>query len=125
MRLVLNDIKYLSLDNISFYKDRIYYDIKNIKLNGIYIKFNKKMILNDNKYIVYLNKDILKLNDLLGNLYKPFIRDINNPSIEVIKNDKTDDIFNDNSEYLLLNFMSINDNYYPKIHILPCQIPNQ
>ena len=121
MRLVLNDIKYLCLDNISFYKDRIHYDIQNIRLNGIYIKFNKKMILNDNKYIVYLNKDILKLNDLLSNLYKSFIRDINNPSIEVVKNDKTDDIFNDNSEYLLLNFMSINDNYYPKIHILPCR----
>ena len=121
MRLVLNDIKYLCLDNISFYKDRIHYDIQNIKLNGIYIKFNKKMILNDNKYIVYLNKDILKLNDLLSNLYKSFIRDINNPSIEVVKNDKTDNIFNDNSEYLILNFMSINDNYYPKIHILPCR----
>jgi len=121
MRLVLNDIKYLCLDNISFYKDRIYYDIQNIKLNGLYIKITKKMILNDNKYIVYLNKDIIKLNDLLGNLYKSFIKDINNPSIEVVKNDKTDNIFNDNSEYLILNFMSINNNYYPKIHILPCR----
>ena len=119
MKIILNDIKYLSLKDINFYKDRIYYHINEIRINGLYIKISKNMVKKDDKYIVYLNKNMLNLNDLIGKNYKSFIKNVNNPRIEVIKNTKTNDIFNDNSDYLILNFMSINDNNYPKIHILP------
>jgi hypothetical protein len=120
MKLVLNDIKYLVLDNIYFYNDRIYYNINDFKMNGLYIKILKNMNENKDKYIVYLTPEIFKLNELIGIKYKSFIKDYNNPSIEVIKNKKTKEIFNNKSDYLILNFMSINDNNYPKIHILPC-----
>ena len=47
MKLILNDIKYLSLKDIVFYKDRIYYHIKNIRINGLYFKkCIKKVIKN-------------------------------------------------------------------------------
>jgi hypothetical protein len=121
MKLILNDIKYLSLKDIYFYRDRIYYHINDIKMNGLYFKITKNMVENNNKYTVYLNESILKLNDLIGEEYKSFIRDTNNPSIEVVRNNKTDDIFYDNEKYIILSFMSINDNNYPKIHILPCR----
>ena len=119
MKLILNDIKYLNLKWISFYKERIYYHINNICINGLYIKINKNMIDNKDKYIINLDNDILKINKLIGEKYKSFIRNTKNPSIEVIKNNKTESIYNDNEKYLILSFMSINENNYPKIHILP------
>ena len=119
MKVILNDIKYVSLKDIKFYKDRIFYEIKDVRVNGLFFKIEKNMILNDNKYTVILNPDILSLNSYLSDKYKSFIRDRDNPYIEVIRNNKTDSIFNDNQGFLVLNFMSINDNNYPKIHILP------
>ena len=121
MKLILNDIKYLSLKDIVFYKDRIYYHINNIRINGIYFKITKKMMEYDDKYKVYLSNDFISLNKYIGEKYKSFIKDINNPSIEVVKNSITEKIYNDKNKYLVLSFMSINDNNYPKIHILPCQ----
>lgn len=121
MKIILNDIKYLSLKDISFYKNKINYHINNFKMNGLYIKIKKNMIEKDDKYIVYLTEDIILLNELIGKEYKSFIKEINNPSIEVVKNNITEKIYNDNLDYLVLNFMSINDNNYPKIHILPWQ----
>tara|TARA_B100001094_G_scaffold5855_1_gene5229 strand:- start:5129 stop:5512 length:384 start_codon:yes stop_codon:yes gene_type:complete len=125
MKLILNDIKYLSLKDINFYKDRIYYHINNIRINGLYFKINKNMIETDNKYKVYLTKDIISLNEYISEKYKSFIKDNDNPYIEVVKNNITDKIYNDNETYLILNFMSINDNNYPKIHILQCQQVDQ
>jgi|TARA_B110000902_G_C14258903_1_gene569009 hypothetical protein len=121
MKIILNDIKYLSLKDINFYKDRIYYNINdNIRVNGLFIKTKKNMIIDTNdKYRIVLNKEILDLNTLLSVRYRSFIKNIDSPSIEVIRNNKTDSIFNDNQGFLVLNFMSINDNNYPKIHILP------
>ena len=119
MKIILNDIKYLSLKDISFYKNKINYHINNFKMNGLYIKIKKNMIEKDDKYIVYLTEDIILLNELIEKEYKSFIKEINNPSIEVVKNNITEKIYNDNLDYLVLNFMSINDNNYPKIHILP------
>ena len=119
MKVILNDIKYVSLKDIKFYKDRIYYEINDIRVNGLFFKIKKNMILNDNKYTVMLDPDILSLNYYFSKKYKSFVRDSCNPYIEVIKNEKTDIIFNDKYEYIVLNFMSINDNNYPKIHISP------
>ena len=119
MKVILNDIKYVSLKDIKFYKDRIFYEINDIRVNGLFFKIKKNMILTDNKYIVNLNPDILSLNYYFSKKYKAFVRDGHNPYIEVIKNKKTDIIFNDKHEYIVLYFMSINDNNYPKIHILP------
>ena len=88
---------------------------------GLFIRINKNMIEKYDKYKVYLTDDIIQLNDYISMKYKSFIKDINEPNIEVIKNEKTEKIYNDNQKYLVLNFMSINDNNYPKIHILPWQ----
>lgn len=90
-------------------------------MHGLYIKIKKNMIEKDDKYIVYLTEDIIILNGLFKKEYKSFIRNNQNPSIEVVKNDITQKIYNDNLDYLVLNFMSINNNNYPKIHILPWQ----
>ena len=128
MKLILNDIKYLCLQDINFYKDRIYYTINNIRISGLYFKITKKMIEYDDKYKVYLSNDFISLNEYIGEKYKSFIKDIKDPSIEVIKNSITEKIYNDDKKYLVLSFMSINDNNYPKIHILPCledQVENQ
>ena len=38
MKLILNDINYLCLKDINFYKDRIYYNINNIRINGLYLR---------------------------------------------------------------------------------------
>ena len=119
MKLILNDIKHISLKNISFYKKRIYYNINDIRIDGLYFKINKNMVVKDNKYKVYITKDIFLLNDLISEKYKSFINDIENPYIEVIQNNITREIYKDNIEYLVLNFRSINENNYPKIHILP------
>lgn len=120
MKLILNDINYLSLKDIYFYKDRIYYTINNIRISGLYFKITKKMIEYDDKYKVYLSNDFISLNKYISEKYKSFIKNINDPSIEVVKNSITEKIYNDNKKYLILSFMSINDNNYPKIHILPC-----
>ena len=57
-------------------------------------KSEKNVNENEDKYIVYLTREIFKLNELIGIKYKSFIKDYNNPSIEVIKNKKTKEIFN-------------------------------
>ena len=119
MKLILNDIKYLSLEHINIYKNRIYYEINNIRFNGLFIRINKNMIQKNNKYIIQLDNSIETLNDFFK---KSFLKNGEINMIEVIKNDKTDIIFNDNNQYLVLNFMSINENNYPKIHILPCNV---
>ena len=121
MKLILNDIKYLSLKDIKFYNGRLYYHIEQFKMYGLFIRINKNMIEKYDKYKIYLTDDIIQLNDYISMKYKSFIKDINKPNIEVIKNEKTEKIYNDNQKYLVLNFMSINDNNYPKIHILPWQ----
>ena len=115
MKIILNDIKDLSIENMHVYKNRIYYEIENIRINGLFIRVDKNMIFKNNKYVVKLNKNI----EILNNYFKKsFILNNSYPSIEVIINNKTKDIFNDKNKYIVLNFMSINDNNYPKIHIL-------
>lgn len=123
MKLILNDIKYLNLKWISFYKERIYYHIDNIRVSGLYFKINKNMKEDKDKYKykVYLSDDFISLNEYMREKYKSFIKDIDNPWIEVVKNSVTEKIYNDNEKYLILSFVSINENNYPKIHILSCQ----
>ena len=88
-------------------------------MNGLYIKINKNIIFNNNKYKIILDKNILSINDLLSLNYKGFINDKTNPYIEISKNPIIEKIYKNNDKYIILRFMSINDNNYPKIHILP------
>ena len=68
MKLILNDIKYLSLKDINFYKDRIYYNINDIRINGLYLKVTKNMIETGDKYKVFLTEDINLLNVIIFKL---------------------------------------------------------
>jgi sucrose-6-phosphate hydrolase SacC (GH32 family) len=125
MRIVLNNINDISLSNISIYKNRIYYSNNDIRLNGIYFGIQKNMIPNENRYIVYFNrqKNISQLNDYFKSNHKSFLKDNGKLYIEVIKNSVTESIFHDNESKICINVKSINDNNYPKIHILPWIAP--
>jgi hypothetical protein len=126
MRLVLNNINDISLSNISINKNRIYYLIDNIKLNGIYFGIPKQMVLNENRYTIYFGycKMIKKINEFFRENHKSFLKDNGSLYIEVFRNCVTESIFNDNESKICINFKSINDNNYPKIHILPWTYPN-
>ena len=121
MKLVLNDINDISLSNISIYKNRIFYWINDIKLNGVYFGFQKNMILNEDRYTIYFGqcKMMKQLNELFKINHKPFLKYNKSLYIEVIRNKITELIFNDKKAKICINFKSINDNNYPKIHILP------
>ncbi len=119
MILILNDIKFFNKQNLSFYKNRIYYNIDNIRINGLYIKIKKNMTENDDKYNIFLDKDFLIINGLIAEKYNKFINNIDNPNIKVCKNNITEKIYKNNEKYIILKIMSINNNNYPKIHILP------
>ena len=69
MKLILNDIKDLSLEHINIYKNRIYYEINNIRFNGLFIRINKNMIQKNNKYIIQLDNSIETLNDYSNPIY--------------------------------------------------------
>jgi hypothetical protein len=43
MKVILNDIKYVSLKDIKFYKDRIFYEIKDVRVNGLFFKIEKNI----------------------------------------------------------------------------------
>ena len=124
MKLVLNNIDDISLSNIHVYRDIIFYSINDINLIGLYFVYQKKMLPKDNRYIIYFEREaqIKKLNDYFSRNYRPFLKDKLLPSIEVIKNKATEVIFNDKEQKLVINFKSINDNNYPKIHILPWNV---
>ena len=124
MKLVLNNIDDISLSNIHVYRDIIFYSINDINLIGLYFVYQKKMLPKDNRYIIYFEREaqIKKLNDYFSRNYRPFLKDKSIPSIEVIKNKATEVIFNDKEQKLVINFKSINDNNYPKIHILPWNV---
>ena len=121
MKLVLNNINDISLSNISIYKNRIFYWINDIKLNGVYFGFQKNMILNEDRYTIYFGqcKMMKQLNELFKISHKPFLKDNGYLYIEVIRNNVTELIFHDKKSKICINFKSINDNNYPKIHILP------
>tara|TARA_B110000495_G_C22993934_1_gene585631 strand:+ start:175 stop:549 length:375 start_codon:yes stop_codon:yes gene_type:complete len=124
MKLVLNNIDDISLSDIHVYRDIIFYSINDINLIGLYFVYQKKMLPKDNRYIIYFEREaqIKKLNDYFSRNYRPFLKDKLLPSIEVIKNKATEVIFNDKEQKLVINFKSINDNNYPKIHILPWNV---
>ena len=94
--------------------------IDDIKLYGIFFRCPKDMTPNGNRYIIKFDQcdQIKLLNDKLKYHCKSFLKD-NNPKIEVIKNETTNEIFDDDNEYIVINIKSINGNNYPKIHILP------
>ena len=121
MRLVLNNINDISLSNISISKHRIFYHIDDIKLNGLFFGVQKDMDRNENRYMIYFgqSKVLNQLNELFRVNHKPFLKNNGNSYIEVIRNNITETIFYDKEPKICINFKSINDNYYPKIHILP------
>ena len=82
------------------------------------------MIHNDNRYIIYFRGEdkIKKLNDFFEKKSRPFLKDNGGLYIEVINNDATTGIFNNSQTQFVINFKSINDNNYPKIHILPWNV---
>jgi len=126
MKLVLNNINDISLSNISIYRNIIFYWINDIKLKGLSFRYQKDMTQNGNRYIVNLNhcEKIKQLNDLFKINHKSFLKYNGYLYIEVIRNGATETIFNDNEDKICISFKSINDNNYPKIHILPWIIPN-
>jgi len=119
MKLVLNNINDISLSDIYIVRNRIFHTINNIKLVGILFRSNKKIIPYGNRYIVEFDQSgqITRLNDIFRKDYRSFLT--SSKTIEVIKNETTSGIFNDSNEYLVVNIKSINENNYPKIHILP------
>ena len=119
MKLVLNNINDISLSDIYIVRNRIFHTINNIKLVGILFRYNKKIIPYGNRYIVEFDQSgqITRLNDIFRKDYRSFLT--SSKTIEVIKNETTSGIFNDSNEYLVVNIKSINENNYPKIHILP------
>ena len=126
MKLVLNNIDDISLSNISINKNRIFYRIGDIKLNGLFFSFPKNMIENENKYMILFGQcqRMRQLNEYFKQNHKYFLKDNGSLYIEVIQNKDTNQIFSDNKSKLCIYFKSINDNNYPKIHILPWIIPN-
>jgi len=119
MKLVLNNINDISLSDIFIIRNRIFHTINNIKLVGILFRCNKNILPYGNRYIVEFDQvgQMTRLNDIFRKDYKSFLTITK--TIEVIKNEITTAIFNDNNEYIVVNIKSINDNNYPKIHILP------
>jgi hypothetical protein len=121
MRLVLNNVDDISISNLSVYRDIIFYHINDIKIRGLFFLCKKNMTPNSNRYIINLGRcdKIKELNEYFSIYYKPFLKEKGYLYIEVIKNQITEKIFNDDNDKICINFKSINDNKYPKIHILP------
>jgi len=115
MLLILNndniDVKDLIIQN-----NKLCFYLNENKMNGLYFKYAKQMIIFENKYYLQINKKIipifekLKIKDRLKYIDSEYY-------IYIIKNDTTTKIYEDDNEYLILSFKSINDNNYIKIHI--------
>ena len=126
MKLVINNINDISLSNISIHGNKIFYRINDIKLNGLSFTHKKNMILNGTRYIINFGQceKIKQLNELFKQNHRSFLKDNGPPYIEVIKNNATETLFNDMGDNIIIHFKSINDNNYPRIHILPWILPN-
>ena len=118
MLLILNDIKYINYKNILLYKDKFYYRLNDIKLNGIYFKQKKHINNTSNKYRVYLDKNILEFIDNFNDQFIPFYCEDNLPYVDVLKNDITDKIYKNHSDSIIINIKYIHVNKFLKIHIL-------
>ncbi len=115
MLLILNndniDVKDLIIQN-----NKLCFYLNENKMNGLYFKYAKQMIIFENKYYLQINEKIipifekLKIKDRLKYIDSEYY-------IYIIKNDTTTKIYEDDNEYLILSFKSINDNNYIKIHI--------
>ena len=115
MLLILNndniDIKDLIIQN-----NKLCFYLNENKMNGLYFKYTKQMIIFENKYYLQINEKIipifekLKIKDRLKYIDSEYY-------IYIIKNDTTTKIYEDDNKYLILSFKSINDNNYIKIHI--------
>jgi len=115
MLLILNndniDVKDLIIQN-----NKLCFYLKENKMNGLYFKYAKQMIIFENKYYLQINKKIIPIFEKLE--IKDRLKYINNEYyIYIIKNNTTTKIYEDDNEYLILSFKSINDNNYIKIHI--------
>ena len=118
MLLILNDIKYINYKNIILYKDKFYYRLNDIKLNGIYFKQSKNITDIYNKYRVFLDKNILEFEDEFRDKFISFYCKDKLSYIDVLKNDITDKIYKNQSDSIIINIKYINVNKFLKIHIL-------
>lgn len=115
MLLILNndniDVKDLIIQN-----NKLCFYLNENKMNGLYFKYAKKMIIFENKYYLQINEKIIPIFEKLN--IKDRLKYIDSEYyIYIIKNDTTTKIYEDDNEYLILSFKSINDNNYIKIHI--------
>lgn len=126
MKLVINNINDISLSNISIHRDKIFYWIDDIKLNGLFFAYQKDMVLNGTRYVINFGQceKIKQINEYFKQYHRSFLKENGPPYIEVIKNNATETVFNDMEDKIIINFKSINDNNYPRIHILPWILPN-
>lgn len=118
MLLILNDIKYINYKNILLYKDKFYYRLNDIKLNGIYFKQKKDITDTSTKYRVSLDKDILEFREKFNGKFISFYCKDNVPYVDVLKNDITDKIYKNHSDSIIINIKYIHVNKFLKIHIL-------
>ena len=80
----------------------------------------REVVYNDNgDPVSYTSKEISPYGESKDELISDLAYMIQAISQDIVDLDALDIIFDDKHEYIVLNFMSINDNNYPKIHILP------
>jgi hypothetical protein len=118
MLLILNDIKYINYKNIILYKDKFYYRLNDIKLNGIYFKQSKNITDIYNKYRVFLDKNILEFEDEFRDKFISFYCKDKLSYVDVLKNDITDKIYKNKADSIIINIKYIHVNKFLKIHIL-------
>lgn len=117
MLLILNNIDNLSLSDITLCNDKIFYQLNQTKINGIYFKYHKNLVNTEKYYLLKLDENIIPLFKYLNSEKRLKIID-NETYIELVKNKITTQIFNDKNDSLILNFKSVNHNNFIKIHII-------
>lgn len=115
MILILNNDNF-DLNKLILKNNKLCFYFNENKMNGLYLKYSKEMIEIENKYYLKLNKRMISIFEKMN--IKHRIKIINREYfIDIIKNDITKNIYDDQKEYLILSFKSTNDNNYIKIHI--------
>lgn len=107
--LCVKNLNSISNDNIYIkennQKYNIFYKCKHISLNGIIIPYNDKIYIDD-KYIKFIANDDHKYIDKILSKkiknYNSFIKD----NIITIRNNKINDLLNNNEHYLNLSYIN-------------------
>lgn len=115
MLLILNNDN-INLNDLEIKNKKVSFLLNENKMNGLYFKYTKNMIENENKYYLKINDNILPIFQKL-NIYDRLKYIDNDIFIDIIKNDITKVIYEDKNEFLILSFKSTNENNFIKIHI--------